>query len=234
MPKFLTIPKVQLILTLLLIAIASFRNTYILVVPVIFCVLFDLVFITSRKINIFIPYAAIVSGLIIGLLSSPNTVWYQLLVTCALAIASKNFLRLKGKHILNPAGTGLLLSGFIFHTHVSWWGVGGKGPIFFLLLLLPLLVSAYRMRRYISILSFLIVYKIFGGQVMDPILIFFSAVMLPEPITSPVEPKRQIMYGILVAAAVILLSLPQINIFLPDILIAGLLVGNLVFNVVRV
>ena len=240
MPQFLKIPKIQLALILLLIASTAVLHRpitstiLVFLLSVGFSVFSDLLFLTVRRIKLFIPYAAIVSGLIIGLLTSPHAPWYQIATICILAMAGKNFLRISGKHLFNPAGTGLFLAGILFQQTVSWWGVSFQKLFYFGILCLPLLVSGLRMRRYASIFSFLITYALISVP-LDPTVIFFSLVMLPEPMTSPARLKRQILYGIIIALIVIALSYPTVNSalsikgVLPDPLIAALLAGNLIF-----
>lgn len=261
MLAFLKIPKVQLASTLLLIALTAilhkplFSHFFIFLLALGFSILFDLLFLTLRKVKLFMPYAAIVSGLIIGLLTGPETLWYQIAVTAALAMAVKNFLRISGRHVFNPAGTGLFLAGMFFHSTVSWWGVSFQqvagnlqNVLFFAILLSPLLVSSFRMRRYNSVLWFFIIYTALvilvrhdftfdtlRMTIFDPTVIFFAIVMLPEPMTSPVNLKRQIAYGAFVACGALILSLSAFGQFLstagffPDPLIAALLLGNLLF-----
>ena len=160
-------------------------------------------------------------------------------------MGTKNFLRISNHHLFNPAAIGLVIGGILLHRDVSWWGVsfqtlipfGIKHTLFFLILLLPSLVSSYRMRRHGSILSFLITYTmlllflnhfnfaLLRTTLLDPTVIFFSIVMLPEPMTSPKQLRKQIPYGIFVALMAIVVS----SSFLPDGLLPFLLVGNIVF-----
>lgn len=244
MLQLLKIPKVQLTFTLLLIALTAilhkpiFSTFFVFFLAVSISIIFDLLFLTLRKIKLFIPYAAIVSGLIIGLLTSPQTPWYQIVIICAFAMAAKNFLRISERHIFNPAGIGLFMAGIVFHSTVSWWGVSfqlsaesWQSVFFFVVLLLPLLVSAYRMRRYNTIFYFFLAYIALSSiykqsEIIDPTVIFFSAVMLPEPMTSPGNTKRQILYGICVALIVFILSTKNLS---TDPLILALLLGNLIF-----
>lgn len=262
MPHIFRAPKIQLTLALLLIALSAILHRpqvstiFVFLLAVGFSVLFDLLFLSLRKIKLFLPYAAIVSGLIIGLLTNPHIAWYQIATICILAMAGKNFLRISGKHIFNPAGTGLFLSGILFHQTVSWWGVSFQAItssssmqslVFFIILLSPLFISAYRVQRYGGIFVFLISYAAFSlvgraltldllvRTVFDPSVIFFSIVMLPEPMTSPIHLKRQVMYGVFIVLIVALLSYSTISStlstkgLLPDPLIAALLLGNLIF-----
>lgn len=226
MSSILKVPKVQLALILLLLyLLAPQQNLVVFFASMGFTIFFDLLFTYIRKRTLFLPLSALVTGLIIALVVDPNASWYQLAFICALAQASKNFVRLSGKHVFNPAGAGLFLGAYIFNVPISWWGVSLL-PVF--ILLLPGLVSILRMRRYGSILSFLIIYNIFSGFkiLLDPTTIFFALVMLPEPMTSPFDLKKQIIYGSVVAVFSLVFS--QVPLF-PDALIPALFLGN-VFN----
>lgn len=220
--SLLKIPKVQLALILLLI---NLKAPYLAVICVVFTVFFDLVLTYLKSKTFFIPWSALVTGLIIALIISPNALWYQVAVICALAMAGKNFLRINNRHLFNPAALGLFLGGIFFNLDVSWWGVSA---VVFLILLLPGYVSFYKMRRFGSILSFLVFYNLLSGfkLLLDPTTIFFALVMLPEPMTSPFDLKKQILYGAIVATAALVLSYFPI---FPDVLIPALLLGN-VFN----
>ena len=216
--------RVQLALTLILIYLSAlkqyptFSSVYILITSLGFTIFFDLLFTFIRRRVLFLPLSAIVSGLIITLVVDPHALWYQIAAIGVLSMASKNFLRVGGKHIFNPAAFGLLLG-------ISWWGVSFQ-PV--LLLLLAGLVSVWRMRRFGSTTSFLLVYSAFSKSALflDPTTVFFSLVMLPEPMTSPFDLKKQIIYGAVVAACALILSYFPI---FPDVLIPALLLGN-IFN----
>lgn len=239
----------------------SFQTFRIFFVSVGMTVFFDFLFAQVRTGRFFTPYSAIVSGLIIGLVSTPQAAWYQVAVIAALAMGTKHFLRISGRHIFNPAGAGIFLGGILFQRSVSWWGVSFQGvleklsaqhALFFLVLLSPVLVSAFRMRRHISVLSFAASYTLVfalssalaehavtSGELLaifiDPTLIFFSIVMLPDPMTSPISKKNQLLYGVFIASLVFLVSLRQISLLLStnglvfDPLLLSLLVGNMVF-----
>lgn len=253
----LKIPKVQLSLILFLIFFSTVvayplnQSIFLLINSLGFCLIFDLLFTYIRNRKFFIPHAAVVTGLIITLIVDPQATWYQIGLISAIAMATKNFLRISNRHIFNPASTGLLFGGIIFNLGVSWWGVSFQNIIpfnmqsliLFIILLSPILVSGYELRRFGSILSFFIIYifvSFFGSpsflsELLNPGTIFFATVMLPEPMTSPVNLKRQILYGVLVALIALILSYPFITaflsslLFLPDIFIPALLLGNLLF-----
>lgn len=262
MPSFLRIPKIQLILTLILIYLTVFwlhpvaRSLYLLITSLGCVILFDLLFTFIRRRMLFGPIAAIATGLIIALIIDPNANWYQIAVVSGIAMGTKNFIRVSNRHIFNPAAIGLFVGGIIFSQYVSWWGVSFQSItrvtiqnlVLFLILLSPAVVSAYRMRRIYSIAAFILTYTVFSqiftftlslssviSRVFDPSVLFFSLVMLPEPMTSPINPKRQILYGVAVASITQLIAYPPLSGYLtaqgllPDLFIPALLLGNLLF-----
>lgn len=239
--QFLRYPKVQLSILLFLIYLSALKvypnitTIYLMIASITFCITSDLIFTYLRKRVLFIPFAAITTGLIITLTTDVNASWFELAAICVFAMASKNFIRISGRHIFNPAAFGLFFGGVVFAIPVSWWAPISNFQILlpFLILISPALISAYRMRRFVSILTFLISYALLSQSVvgfLDPTALFFSLVMLPEPMTSPFNFKRQAMYGVIVAILSFLLSTnSSIAILLPDVLIPALLLGNLIF-----
>lgn len=266
--RLLKTPKTQIGFLLTLIFITAFLNNPSLKIILVFTLsvgstlLFDLLFVKLRRIKPFFPSASLVTGSIIGLLTSPVVQWYIPIVIAAVVMFSKNFIRSSNRHIFNPAGFGLVVSSLIFSHAISWWGVSWQQPstlnlqlsISFFILLSPALVSLVRMKRYRITLSFLVVYIIINtilnslpaetsakagkfsiiNSLLDPTVLFFSIVMLPEPLTSPNNHSKQILFGVLVALLSIFVSSPILNskflIFNSlDPLIFSLLLGNLVF-----
>lgn len=246
--NYFSTPKMQLIVFLSLIALTSVlqEKNLILFVFILIAVLTvfisDIIFIKVRKIQPFFLSAAIVSGLIIGLLLSPHLPWYQMIFAGVLASLGKNFIRLNGRHIFNPAALALFLVALIFHTSISWWG---PAAAFLVFLLGPGYVSIIRLQRYWIVISFFIIYilitallqishvgfdmrPVLLNTLFNPATIFFSLVMLPEPMTTPNNHVRQILFGTFVALVAMGTGfIPFISI--PDPLITGLLIGNLVF-----
>lgn len=259
MRQLLRTPKTQLGITLFFILITAFINNPSLKIIAIYLFLYfiavisDLFLLKIRGIPLFFPSAALVSASIITLVVNPNLSWYQLFVIAVLAIAYKNFLRISGRHIFNPAGFGLFVGSLMFPDAISWWGVSFQQfsifhreatsfayfpfSIYFLVLLSPLLISIVRMRRHRIILSFLVTYvllqtilnsKLSILNSFDPTLLFFSLVMLPEPMTTPNRRMWQIIFGIFVAVLSLIVS-PLTQNFQLDPLITSLLIGNLLF-----
>lgn len=223
MKAVLVMPKSLMVLGLGLVALTA-GNYLTVALAVLSALLADYIFTKIRKVPPFLMSAAIVSGLIIGLLVHDSQI---AILTSILAMASKNFLRIGDSHIFNPAAAGLFTAHFIFGESVSWWAVSWQqGFIPILILLTPALISAFYMKRWRIILLFLIIYALINKTYFDPTVIFFATVMLPEPKTSPNNTLQQIAFGGLIAITSGFLNLV-------DPLITSLLLGNLLFFMVK-
>lgn len=251
------IPKVQFVLILFLIVLSTLSYYPLLTVAriVIFAIFFtvvsDLLFVYVRKRTLFVPYAAMVTGLILGLTINPHLSWYGIFFISVIASASKHVIQVSHRHIFNPAAIGLVVGNIFLRDTVSWWGVSFQvlklaplNIVAFLMLVLPFCVSGIRMKRFGGIGSFLLTYSVLLflqnhvsplATMSDPTILFFAFMMLPEPMTSPIRVPRQIAYGICVAiAAIIYFYLPfsgnaRIAYLFPDGLLPFLLLGNVVF-----
>lgn len=242
---YLRIPKIQTIVLLILIASSAilfqkqFLSFWIIGLAVLTAAFADIALIKLRGLKPFFPSAAIVSGLIIGLLSAPTLPWYQLVLASAAAILSKNFLRSGKRHIFNPAALGLFSAALIFNNPISWWGASFQilsaktvSVLLFLVLLSPGYVSMLRLRRERILLGFFAAHTLLTGNLrplLDPTTLFFALVMLPEPMTSPALPLRQFLFGAAAAGGAYLTGFIPAG-FIIDPLIAGLLIANLLFH----
>jgi len=260
--RLLRVPKIQMIFLLGLIYLSTLtkypitQTLPILILALTFSTLSDLLFTYIKRKTFFIPYAAIVTALIITLIIDPQANWYQIATISTFAMAVKNFLRISQRHIFNPAASGLFIAGIFFNQYVSWWGVSFQtirsfsllNLLLFLILLSPLFVSVIRLRRYVNIFSFLIFFPLLTQLInlnfslpnlinsfLEPGILFFALVMLPEPMTSPVNFKKQFLFGLMVAILTISISFPPLttllleNRLLADPLILSLLMTNLLF-----
>jgi len=180
-----------------------------------------------------------ITALILTLIAGPERgadLWFLILIS-ALAIASKYILAINKKHIFNPAAFAMAFGAYILSYYASWW-IGD------LHMILPVAVTGFLITRKLQktdmVLSFLSVFTIFslGKNVFNPQhvllamqnlftyspILFFSLVMLTEPITSPATKKMRLTYGMLVA----FLLAPFVHInsiyFSPEL---ALLAGNI-------
>lgn len=254
-----THPKIQLIILLILFYCVSLLHVSLplafslLFTCVTFTVVADLVFTYIRQKTFFVPYAAIITGLILALIIDTSASWLQILVIAIAAMGIKNFFRIGGRHLLNPAASGLLVGWLVFGLQPSWWAatlyMPGAITLQNVLVLLSILafalVSAYRLKRYNTVLSFLLVFTLlyllitqFSLQaglrlLLSPGNLFYAFVMVAEPMTSPVNRKRQLLYGSFVAVFNIVFVFLIQNAVLfpnfPDTSLVALLIGNILF-----
>lgn len=248
--------RVLVFLALLLIVTAS-RLGFTHVVPLtLFCMGFaalaDALFIFIKTKKWGMPHSAFVTGFILTLIIEPSATWWQIAVIVTAAMALKAFVRPAGRHIFNPAASGLLVGYLLFGLNPAWWAPSpfdpGKLTLANLLVYIPVLliayVSAYKLRRYWAVGAYLLVYALLFPVVTGifslPNLtrtlfsvgtLFYAIVMLIEPKTSPSQKNKQLAYGALVAALTVGLVYAarhwQFVYF--DQSLTALLVGNLLF-----
>jgi Na+-translocating ferredoxin:NAD+ oxidoreductase RnfD subunit len=209
---------------------------------------FDLLWTHMRDRVWYLPVSSWISALALAIVVLPRPSLIQIIALPFFAVLSKQLFHFgKTRHVLNPAAFSMALLG-LFSPVVSWWAVSW-GIIPLIIVSVVGLFILWRQRRFHITFSFLgsfalffMLFSAFGGggvlmafQRLAPFLlsgpvIFFSSVMLIEPITSSFGTRnKRIVYGLLVGAFTALVSafsrfIPQINL---DPLITGLLLGNL-------
>lgn len=168
--------------------------------------------------------SALISGLIIGLVAQFGEKVWVLVFIAITAMVIKFFIRWDGKHIFNPAASGLM-AGLVFSSYPSWW-VGGNNLWIFLIWIPILLI---KQRRWAPILAFLLPLVIFNGLtiLISVTMLFFISVMLIEPKTSPFDTKIGLFYGLIVVSVYLLSNFVPAAVGGFDPLIVALLIGNL-------
>jgi ferredoxin-NADP reductase/Na+-translocating ferredoxin:NAD+ oxidoreductase RnfD subunit len=183
--------------------------------------------------------SSIITGLILSLIITPEapyTAFFFLLWAGVLAMASKYILAIRGKHLLNPAAFGVMMTALFLNQSATWW-VGGTIPLLPFILLGGLLVVRKIHRTDLvfsflggALISTLAPVAINGGDVWATLtamvthtpIFFFAFVMITEPLTTPPRRVGRMLYGGLVG----FLFAPWVNIasyyFTPELaLIAG-------------
>ena len=133
-----------------------------------------------------------------------------LVVAGALAMIGKYVLFFEKRHIFNPAAAAVVVTGFMFGWHASWW----VGTLLMLPFLLAGILIVIKIKRIEMVSVFLaaatLTMMVLGiTRGVDPILLlkntfldspilFFAFIMLTEPLTSPTRKNLQIIYGLLV------------------------------------
>jgi glycine betaine catabolism B len=177
--------------------------------------------------------SSLITGLILSLiLSPPNSLHgYWVLALCGtLAMASKYLLTFNKRHIFNPAAFGAFMSIVLFQNFASWWiGNNTMAP----LLIIGGILLLRKINRFLMVGFFIAVYlavlwvtntdfsvhMVWLFIVSTP-LIFFATVMLTEPLTSPTDLDKSLLYAAVVG---LLYSVSRLHIAPEE----ALLIGNL-------
>jgi Na+-translocating ferredoxin:NAD+ oxidoreductase RnfD subunit len=195
--------------------------------------------LVTREVWIF-PDGAILTGMLMGFVLSPEEPLYVPILTAILAIASKHLLRTRWSNVFNPAAFALVLAAILFSAGESWWGsLPDVTPLAIVVLGSAGLFITNRLNKLPMVLVFLGAY--FGAFtitsfVADPAQVaeifrspdanaalFFAFFMLDDPPTSPIKYGDQIRYSLIVAAVSYLTFITLGGVYY---LLAGVLVGN--------
>ena len=216
-----------------------------LVIAVAACLLLDIAtkgFVLKKGFKF--SASAAISGIIIGSIAPLNSAPVAILVAAAVAIASKYIIKIKGRHVFNPATLGLLVSLSLFRLGDEWWAASGFNiagfivPVTFLLIIanykadklkvsIPFLAATavlYAATQFINVPF--TAYGIF--TFFSSLPFYFAFIMLSEPKTSPNAPREQIAFGVAIAVIVFALDAHiKYSFFI------ALLAGNLAFALYR-
>jgi len=190
----------------------------------------------------------LISALIITLVWSPVLSAEALLgvgVAAVAAMASKYLIAPNRRHIFNPAVTGIVVAELVTRHLASWW-VGA--PFLMPVVAVGGLIILFKMKRFTmagvfltTFFTILIIGQLLGGAdiaglwsavlavVLSSPLLFFEYIMLIEPHTSPLSPRRGIVYAATVGLFYAAPLLPFLSFYLPPEI--ALLLGN-AFNYV--
>ena len=185
--------------------------------------------------------ALILSLLIVPISKNSDTTFFALATWASIwAMSSKYFLAIRYKHVFNPAAFGVTVTAFAMGLSAFWW-VGTAALMPFVLVGGLLMARKTRkLGRSDMVLAFIAValvtnlgYSFMHGRdlvtsfkeiFLDTPILFFSFVMLTEPMTTPPARIFRIPYGAFVGV----LFAPFINLFgifsTPEL---ALLVGNI-------
>ena len=187
-----------------------------------------------------IPLSAIVSSTIISIVLTPSfsTIHFSLLAV-AIALLSKHFIKMGFAHIFNPANFGALVVSLLQPLVQSWWAT--SNPILTAILGL---VVVYRIKGWRITIPFLLLTLLLAclqlvfstglnldflvASVFSGTVLFFAAIMLVEPMTTPSQPNAKIAFGVTAAVLSFAFSfvLPQVS-FLASLAISNLCVPKL-------
>lgn len=225
-------------LLLLLWVIAFWRNPSLsaILFPLFSCFLFsflDLIYNYWKSKKFYYPFSSLVSGGLLGMLIHPSQGILTLWSAVVLAFFSKHFIKMKGKHIFNPAAFGVVSVSLISGLPISWW-VTAAGGISLILLSLSSFIL-YKLKRLQISLIFLLGYFLFMTYLkglsnallltVDGTVFLFAFIMLPEPMTSTISGFWKYGFALSVLAIIILSYLTRFS--FTDPLLIALLITNL-------
>lgn len=230
----------KVIVTLIVLWIAalihSFQLVFVLfpIAAVSSVLLFDLVISRLKSGAWIATLSSVVTGLLIGLIFDPTAPMTLLILTCFIAVLSKQFLRFRPhQHIFNPATFGLVSTSILFNLSTAWWGVAW-GVIPLIIIVVGMMLALPRIRRLWIPVIFLSVYFLFNGitgswigavrLTLDGTLFLFAWIMLTEPITTVSTGIWEYIMPVVVAGLVI--GETVLRIFITDPILLALLTAN--------
>jgi Na+-translocating ferredoxin:NAD+ oxidoreductase RnfD subunit len=201
----------------------------------------DLLILRARKGTWEYPSGAVLTGMIVAMVLSPQEPWYVAGGAAALAVVSKYIARTRSANVFNPAALALVFASHLVGAGQSWWGaLPDASPIAWIALLATGLFITERVNKIPLVMAFLGVYFVlftgtaFAGQPRQvaeiyrtpdiQAALYFAFFILTDPPTSPVRHGKQIACGVIVAIA----SYACFEVIgAADYLLAGVLVGNI-------
>ncbi len=216
-----------------------------LVAAVAVAMLLDAPILRLRKKKWLFPNGALLTGLIVAMLLSPQTPWRVVAFASAAGVASKYVIRARTANIFNPAALALLAATQMFHSGQSWWGAlsdlrpAALEPVALAVLIAAGSVVADRVHRLPAAITFLGVYfllftlhSFFGDPARFAAIyrasdlhavLFFAFFMVTDPPTSPSRDRDQVVFGVITAVCnyVVFVSVGAVY-----YLVAGILVAN--------
>jgi len=245
--RFFRTPKgLLLIILAALVVLASTGQRLALIAPgltaaILAAAAIDLVILRVRQGAWEFPSGAVLTGLFVAMILSPQQPWYVAATTSAVAIVSKYVCRTRSANVFNPAALAIVATFNLFHTTQSWWGaLPDLTPFAIVAVLATGVYITDRVNKMPLVLVFLgCYYGLFTATAFlgrpEPVAeifrapdlhaaLFFAFFILTDPPTSPVRYPDQMICGALVAVAsfAIFESVGTVH-----YLLSGVLVGNI-------
>lgn len=180
------------------------------------CIL-DMLLNYKKTHQIVWPLSGVITGLGLGLLieaTSPGLLW-PYIVAPLLAIASKSFIRIQGKHIFNPSNFGLTALLLLFPSAVTTISAQWSGSLLVVVFIFLIgSFSAFRVSRLDLVLSFLGGFCLMAlleeyiqqsgfalvyGPLLGAGLQLFVLSMITDPKTTPSTRRQRILFGLVIA-----------------------------------
>ncbi|MBI2085614.1 MAG: RnfABCDGE type electron transport complex subunit D [Candidatus Aenigmarchaeota archaeon] len=173
-----------------------------------------------------------ITGLLIGLILLPDTPYAIVLASLA-AVLSKR-IKLNGRHLLNPAMSGVFFAILLTNSSDAW--VGASSLLLVLILGIPIAQKYRRLHLIVPFvfthMSLSVIHKLYYNihpvyhDLFGGLIYFLAFFMLLEPKTTPITKNARIAYGIISAVIIFVLGLT-----IPKYAVTGgLLICNLLIQ----
>lgn len=149
---------------------------------------------------VYLPQSGFITGLIVAIVLAPGAPVWQVAVATAIGILSKYLIRFQRRQVFNPAAAGLAAAALCAGAVDGWWGDGTPWLVAFL--------GAFivtRTRKWPTVAAFVVAWllavfvrapSVEGVRgALQTVPLFFAAVMLIEPMTTPAFARAQVVYG---------------------------------------
>jgi len=159
-----------------------------------------------------ITESSVITGLIVGFVLADEEIWWKIIFASLIAVLSKHLLRVKKKHIFNPAAFGIFLTIVVFGAWAAW-----KGTYLWYIVVPFGFYFAYRMKKIEVLIGYATAsLLLFGWQanlqnalswkVFGYFSYFYIFVMVIEPKTTPVTAIGKYVFGAGTAALIFILT----------------------------
>ena len=181
-------------------------------IAVVSCVTFETVFSYLKNKKIELTESPVISGLIIGLVFSSDEPWWMFVLVCLFAIGSKYLIRLKGKHLFNPAAFGVFLATVLFGASTQWkgtylWYILVPAGFYFIYKIRKIeLLTGYALTALLLFGIQAIIQKVPLVNIFGYMSYFYIFVMLIEPKTTPIKRRGKFIFGASVAVLIFVLT----------------------------
>ncbi len=205
----------------------------------------DLALFRLRGERLAVPDGALITGAIVGMVLASNSPLWLAPAVAAVAVASKHLIRLRRRHVFNPAAVGLFLAA-AFGASESWWGDLAALPPACVMVLVALAYAVlWRARRFASFFAYMatffaiclaagLMHSPLGADAFhNPILnstLFAAGFMASDPPTSPSRWLEQAAFGAVAASASAVVYLALGGLLYPFM---GLMAANALHAAIR-
>lgn len=200
----------------------------------------DLLWTFYQTKKFYYPFSSLVSGLLIGLIISPDSGFGPFILAPLIGFTAKQFIKLKKRTLFNPAALAVVTTGLLFHLNASWWTVASGGIFLFIIILSGFVL--WKLKRLHVPLIFISVYFLYllisanfqtaRVLTLDGTIFLFSFIMLPEPMTSLISGNWKYLFPVLVLLLFALINILKIS--TPDPLLTSLLIANLITRIIEI